>query len=41
MAHVVQDLSFLCSDAGGGVEAGVFRFGNKGTDNGNASGVRE
>jgi hypothetical protein len=33
VAHVGQDFAFLCRDAGGGVQAGVLRLRDKGTNN--------
>ncbi len=32
MAHVGQEFAFLCRDAGGGVQASVLRFRDKGTN---------
>jgi hypothetical protein len=37
--HVGQDFSFLCRDAGSGVQSSVNRLRDKGIDNGDAGGV--
>jgi hypothetical protein len=39
VAHVGQDFSFLCRDAGSGVQASVLRLRDKGTDNRDAGGM--
>ncbi len=39
VAYVDQDFSFLCRDAGSGVQASVLRLRDKGTDNRDAGGV--
>ncbi len=39
VAHVGQKFSFLCCDAGSGVQASVLRFRDKGTDNRDTGGV--
>jgi hypothetical protein len=39
VAHVGQDFSFLCRDAGNGVQASVLGLRDKGTDNRDAGGV--
>ncbi len=39
VAHVGQDFAFLCRDAGSGVQAGVLRLRDKGTDNRDAGGM--
>jgi hypothetical protein len=39
VAHVGQDFSFLCRDAGSGVQASVLRLRDKETDNRDAGGV--
>ena len=39
VAHVGQDFSFLCRDAGSGVQASVLHLRDKGTDNRDAGGV--
>ena len=39
MAHVGQYYVFFSGDVGGGVEAGVLRLANEGTDDRNASRV--
>ncbi len=39
VAHVGQEFSFLCRDAGGGVQAGVLRLRDKGTNNRSAGGM--
>ncbi len=39
VAHVGQDFAFLCRDADGGVQAGVLRLLDKGTNNRDAGGM--
>ncbi len=39
VAHFDQDFAFLCRDACSGVQAGVLRLRDKGTDNRDAGGV--
>ncbi len=39
VVHVGQDFSFLCRDAGSGVQASVLRLRDKGTNNRDAGGV--
>jgi hypothetical protein len=39
VAHVGQDFAFLGRDAGSGVQAGVLRLRDKGTDNRDAGGM--
>ncbi len=39
VVHVGQDFAFLCRDAGSGVQAGVLRLRDKGTNNRDAGGM--
>jgi hypothetical protein len=39
VAHAGQEFSSLCRDAGGGVQAGVLRLRDKGTNNRDADGM--